>query len=65
MTGIPRQEIVRRQGGALTAANLEPAGCRFTVRLPQMVSPPLEGGGAVRPAHPDSALPAASEEQGP
>ncbi|MCY3968323.1 MAG: ATP-binding protein [Acidobacteria bacterium] len=59
------QEIVRRHGGDLTAANLEPAGCRFTVRLPQMVSSPLEGGGAARPAQADSALPARSQEQGP
>ena len=36
------QEIVRRHGGDLSATNLDPAGCRFTVRLPQMVSPPLE-----------------------
>ena len=35
------QEIVRRHGGDLSVANLDPAGCRFTVRLPQMVSPPL------------------------
>ena len=35
------QEIVRRHGGDLFATNLEPRGCRFTVRLPQMVSPPL------------------------
>ena len=33
------QEIVRRHGGDLSATNLEPAGCRFTVRLPQMVPP--------------------------
>ena len=36
------QEIVRRHGGDLSVANLDPAGCRFTVRLPQMVSSPLE-----------------------
>ena len=36
------QEIVRRHGGDLSASNLDPAGCRFTVRLPRMVSPPLE-----------------------
>ena len=35
------QEIVRRHGGDLFATNLDPRGCRFTVRLPQMVSPPL------------------------
>ena len=35
------QEIVRRHGGDLSATNLDPSGCRFTVRLPQMVSPPL------------------------
>ena len=35
------QEIVRRHGGDLSATNLDPRGCRFTVRLPQMVSPPL------------------------
>ncbi len=35
------QEIVRRHGGDLSVTNLDPAGCRFTVRLPQMVSPPL------------------------
>ncbi len=35
------QEIVRRHGGDLSASNLDPAGCRFTVRLPRMVSPPL------------------------
>ncbi len=35
------QEIVRRHGGDLFATNLDPSGCRFTVRLPRMVSPPL------------------------
>ena len=35
------QEIVRRHGGDLSATNLDPSGCRFTVRLPRMVSPPL------------------------
>lgn len=34
------REIVRRHGGDLSATNLDPRGCRFTVRLPQMVSPP-------------------------
>ena len=33
------QEIVRRHGGDLSASNLHSAGCRFIVRLPQMVSP--------------------------
>ena len=33
------QEIVRRHGGDLSARNLNPGGCRFTVRLPRMVAP--------------------------
>ena len=34
------QEIVRRHGGDISAMNLDPGGCRFTVRLPRMVSAP-------------------------
>ena len=44
------QEIVRRHGGDLSAANLEPAGCRFTVRLPEMIQPPPGAGAAALPA---------------
>ena len=33
------QEIARRHGGDLSASNLAPEGCRFTLRLPQFALP--------------------------